>query len=68
MDQLQVLLELSKTVENKGSSVNCPAKVWRREPVSGFSGAHPVPEGPEHTVNEAIDSRDVKLLNLEVLG
>jgi hypothetical protein len=53
------LLELSKTVENKGSSNNCLMKMWKRKPMSGAAETYPVSEEPKHKVYGAADSQDV---------
>jgi hypothetical protein len=53
------LLELSKTVENKGSSNNCLMKMWKRKPMFGAAETYPVSGEPRHKVYGAADSQDV---------
>jgi hypothetical protein len=65
---LQVLLELSKTVENKGSSANCLMQCGNESQYPVFYGAYPVPKEPGYKVYGAADSQDVKLLDLEGLA
>ena len=59
MGYLQVLLELSKTVENKGSSFDCLMKCGNEsqcpEPLILTQGQ----KGPRHKVYGAADSQDV---------